>query len=220
MASRARLSREARAKEKADALFLVYQQMGQGRSLSKLYEICIMAGLKIAEKTLRNYSAKYDWQRRLLELQTADTERREREISKQVDDMNRQDAAMAQGMKALVIGGIRFHQDRMKRLAEVRKDKGLSNDQMLDMDFRDLANMARAAQQIERLARGQATSRTEIWVDVASTVVREFVLIFLGVNDMPDADQRKREFLRLGDEMVTRYYSETARRQIPTHLPE
>ena len=214
MATSNKLSRDQRMAEKADALFLVYRTMGPSRSLAALHQLATTTGLRIAESTLKRYSIKFEWQRRLLEIQSAESEKREHEVSKQVDDMNRQDAAMAQGMKALVIGGIRFHQDRMKSLADIRKASGKSDQQMLDMEFRDMAGMARTAQQIERLARGQATSRTEIWVDIAGTVVREFVIIFQAVNALPTEAERSREFLRLGDEMMTRYYSETTQRQL------
>lgn len=214
MTSRNKLSRQVRKKEKAAALFVAYQQMGTERSLSKLYELCFAIGVKVSEKTLQKYSVDFEWQRRLLEFQSKEAEMREKEVSKLVDDMNRQDAAIAGGMKGLVVAGLRFHQDKMKREAEIRKTLSQSDQQLLDMGFSDIANLARTAQTIERLARGQATSRTEVWVDVASTVVREFVLIFEAVNKIDDPALRESEFLRLGDESMTRFYSETTRRQL------
>jgi len=200
-------SLEARQREKSDCLFLVYQWMGPERSLIKLLEYATSMGLKISENTIKRYSVKFGWQRRLLENQSKESERLEQETSKIVDEMNRQDAMMAQGMKALVIAGLRYHQERMKR-------SRIEN--TINMKFSDLAGMARSAQHIERLARGQATSRTEVWVDVASTVVREFVLIFDAVNKLDSPDEREQEFLRLGDEMMTRYYSEAVKGQIDT----
>lgn len=202
MPSRNAFSRIQRMKEKADSLFLVYHQMGTDRSINKLAEFCDMAGIKISKNTLGRYSVIYDWQRRLLELQSKNAESRESEYNEIIDKMNRQDAIMAQGMKGLVAAGIKYHQQKMK------------NTQMLKMDFTSLASLAKTAQQIERLARGQATSRVDVWVDIASTVVREFVLIFQSVNRINDPEERENEFLRLGDEMVTRYYSETTKNRL------
>jgi len=203
-----------REREKADGLFLAYRNMGTGRTIVALTGLCNQIGFKIAKSTIARYSIKYEWQRKLLELESFDAERREKDVAKIVDDMNRQDAAMAQGMKGLVVGAIRYHQDRMRKLAERRRQRGEEAQPMLDMPYHDLANMARTAQQIERLARGQATSRTEIWVDIAQTVVREFVLIFIAINDIEDKSVRKQEFTRLGDEMMRRYYSETTKQQL------
>jgi hypothetical protein len=208
------MAREQRTKEKADHLFIIYQQMGADRSINRLFTVCQAVGVKTSESSLHKYSQRFEWQRRLLELQSAEAERREQDVSKQVDDMNRQDALMAQGMKAMVLGGIRYHHDQMKTKAAERIRQGLTGDQILDMDFKDIAYLGRSAQQIERLARGQATSRTEVWVDVASTVVREFVLIFAAVNGLSTPEEREREFDRLGDEMMTRLYSETTRRML------
>jgi hypothetical protein len=42
----------------------------------------------------------------------------------------------------------------------------------------------------------------------------EFALIFLSVNKIEDAEGAEREFLRLGDEMMIRYYSNTVRQGI------
>ena len=214
MVSSNRLSREAKMKEKADALFLIYQLMGADRSLKKLAELCGTVGVKISEQTIERYSTKYDWQIRLLEAERKLAEKRERDAGKLVDDMNRQDATLAQGMKALVVASLRFYQDKMKREAKIRADRGEPADQMLKMNFHDIVTLALAAQRIERLARGQVISRTEIWVEIAATVVREFVLIFEGVNSIEDENERKHEFLRRGDEMMTRYYSETIKQGV------
>lgn len=214
MASKNRVPREQRTKEKADGLFLAYQQMGEGRSLRGLAELCLMLGIKASEKSLNWYSQKFQWQRRLLDAQSKEAEKREQEAGKLVDEMNRQDAMIAQGMKALVVAGIRFHQDKIKKLVEKRQQEGLSTDQILDMSLKDITGMARTAQLIERLARGQVTSRTEIWVSVASTVVREFVIIFMAVNKIEDPEEREREYLRLGDEAMSRFYSETTKLQL------
>jgi hypothetical protein len=46
---------------------------------------------------------------------------------------------------------------------------------------------------------------------VVETVVHEFGLIFLAVNEVESKDERQREFIRLADDMVRRYYLTQAR---------
>lgn len=203
-----------RRKERADAMFLVYWQMGPTRSLDKLAELCSTLGIRTSRNTLGTYSSDFDWQQRLLDMQSKESERQEREVGRIVDQMNQQDASLAQGMKGLVVAGIKYYQDKIKKGAEIRREMGGSGEHFLEMSLNDMANLASRAQHIERLARGQVTSRTEVWVSVASTVVREFVLIFMAVNKIEDPDEREQEFLRLGDEMMKRYFSETVKRSI------
>lgn len=203
-----------RCRERSDALFTVYWQMGPERSLEKLLEVCTIAGLRISINTLKRYSGKYNWQERLLRMQAEESARREKEAGKLVDDMNRQDAMMAQGIKGLVVAGIRFYQEKIRKSSDIRRKIGESGDSTLEMSLGELVNMAQGAQRIERLARGQATSRTDVWVDIAATVVREFVLIFMAVNEMDNSNERETEFLRLGDEMITRYYNDTVKGRI------
>jgi len=202
--------RQERERVKSQALFLAYKNMGPDRTLEKLHEMCLYIGLKLAVNTIKRYSVKYGWQRQILELQSKEAEERESDVARLVDDMNKQDASLAQGMKGLVAAGINFKREHIKK-------KAGTDVQVLEMEFKDITNLARTAQQIERLARGEATSRTEVWTSVASTVVREFVLIFMAVNDIEDRDQRKDEFVRLGDEMMMRYYSEATKRSLEYH---
>ena len=52
MASNSKLSRENRMIEKANALFMIYYQMGAERSLMKLLEVASMAGVRTSESRL------------------------------------------------------------------------------------------------------------------------------------------------------------------------
>lgn len=180
-------------------LFMVYRFMGADRSLSKLLEFCGTVRVKISMGTLERYSKKFDWQRRLMELNAQDKDRQEKAISAQVEAMNHRHAQFAQGLLGLAAGGLNFFQQNMRET-----DRGKT----LLMSISELVTLYRTAQSGERLARGQATNKVEIWVDVASTVVQEFSMIFLAVNDITDPAERKAEFIRLGDDMVRRYYTE------------
>jgi hypothetical protein len=201
-----------RTKNKADFLFMVYRFLGADRSLKRLAETVHLTGITLSEKTLGRYSVRFDWQRRILEVNAQDKDRREKALAAQVEQMNQRHVQLAQGLLGLAAGGLNFFQQLMRDT-----DRGKT----LHMSIPDLIQLYRAAQSGERLARGQATNRVEIWVDVASTVVEEFSMIFLAVNDMSDPIERKAEFIRLADDMVRRYYTEAqkqlteGRRQAP-----
>lgn len=207
-----RRRRLERTKQKADFLFMVYRFLGADRSLKRLAETVRLTGVMLSEKTLERYSAKYDWQRRILEVNAVDKDRREKAFAAQVEQMNQRHVQFAQGLLGLAAGGLNFFQQLMKET-----DRGKT----LNMSIGDLISLYRTAQGGERLARGQATNRVEIWVDVASTVVEEFSMIFLAVNDLADPIERKAEFIRLADDMVRRYYTDAqkqlteGRRRVP-----
>lgn len=209
--------KQERERERTDALFLVYWQMGPSRSLMALCEVCATVGLKRHLNTFKRWSAKYDWQRRVLEKNAKEKTQREQEFSQAIDQMNERDAMMAQGMKGLIIGAINRYRSRMADDQKYRQGfaaQGVTVTPELDMDFRDMAALSRTAVNIERMARGQAINRTEVWVDIATTVVQEFAIIFMTVNKFGTEEEREAEFIRLSDDMMTRYYSQTTRKGI------
>ncbi|MFC1979345.1 hypothetical protein ACFLVS_00475 [Chloroflexota bacterium] len=205
MTNQAGYSRSQREQERADMLFMVYKFMGPGRSLMKLLESCTMMGLKISEKTLKRYSVKYEWQRRILQENAKEKETTEKSIQTQVEKMNTRHAQFAQGLFGAALAGLNNLQQDVR---DTPKGKVLS------LNVREIVDLFKASQQGERLARGQATSRIEVWVDIVQTVVKEFGLIFLAVNQIPDDEQRQAEYIRLSDEMITRYFSETTKQVI------
>jgi len=213
MAATNRALRESRERERSDGLFLVYWQMGPSRSLVRLQELCASVGLKRSLNTFKNWSVKYEWQRRILEKNAEDKTRRERDFTQAIDTMNDRDAAMAQGMKALIVGAINRYRRQMVEDQQKRQKgaaQGISVTPELDMDFRDMAVLSRTAVNIERMARGQVINRTEVWVDIAT----EFAMIFMTINKLPTEEEREAEFIRLGDEMMTRYYSQATKKGI------
>ncbi len=193
----------ARCQEKADILFVMYHQMGPERSLEKLAEVCAKVGLKgTSLKTLKWYSARFDWQRRLLELTVKLREEREQDALRQVEKMNDQHVKVNQSLLALAVAGIQYHQQELER----KRSAGLPAN--LKLSIRDIVRLVNQAQMGERLARGQATSRSEVMVEVIGTFVHEFALIFLAVNDIADSEERKREYVRRSDEMLREYYTQ------------
>ena len=215
MAVTNRSIREAREHERAEGIFLVYWQMGPSRSLKGLQELGASVGLKRSLNTYKRWSTRYDWQRRVLEKNAAEKTRREQDFSKAIDTMNDRDAMMAQGMKALIVGAVNRYRRQMIEDQEKRqKAEGRSVTPELAMDFRDMAALSRTAVNIERMARGQAINRTEVWVEIATTIVQEFAIIFMTVNKYATEGERESEFIRLADGMVTRYYSQATKKGI------
>ena len=195
-------AKQARCQEKADVMFVMYQQMGAERSLEKLADICGKVGLRGASvHTLQRYSVMFDWQRRLLEFTVKLREEREQDTLHQIDKMNEQHIKVNQGLLSLAVAGIQYHQQQLER----NRAAGLPAN--LKLEISDIVRLVAQAQTGERLARGQATSRSEVMVEVIGTFVHEFALIFLAVNDITDAAERKREYIRQSDEMLRGYYS-------------
>jgi len=199
MTNQAGHSRSQREKERADIFFILYANMGDGRSLAKLGNSIRMVGGKISDKRLEVYSSKYEWQRRVLEETAKMKDQAEKSIQQQVEKMNQQHAQIAQGLMSLVVAGLKDYQATIQQTGKLK------------LDPKDLTGLYQAAQRGERLARGQATSRVEVWLDITQTVVREFGLIFLSVYNMQDRELMKAEFIRLSDEMLNRYFSETSK---------
>jgi hypothetical protein len=202
------LWRLERTKQKAEILFMVYRFLGVDRTLPKLAEVCGQMGVKCSLRTLEKYSVRFEWQKRILELNAVEVQRREKALATQVEKMNDRHVQFAQGLLGLAAGGLNFFQQLMK---DTERGKTLA------MSIPEVVQLYRTAQTGERLARGEATSRVEVWIQLASTVVREFALIFLAVNELPDSIERKAEFIRLSDDMMRRYYSETSRTQLETY---
>lgn len=205
MPRQANLSRSERQREKAEYLFAMYRLLGTERSLTKLHEYCTVLGIRISENSLKLYSTKYEWQKRVLEENARDKQAIEKATSAQVEQMNARHAQYAQGLLALATAGLNRWQQAMR---DTERGK------VLDITVQDMISLYKAAQSGERLARGQATSRIEVWIDVAATVVKEFGLIFIAVNQLSDAESREAEFVRLSDEMIKRYFNETTKNTI------
>ena len=196
-----RLMREKRMEERSHILFLFYEQLGPDRSLELLHNMCTAVGLTVALNTLKRYSVKYEWQRKLLERSVQAKETREKEVLTQVDKMNADHIRVNQGLMGLAIAGINYYQDQLER------KKAAGQRQVLPFSAADIVRLTRQAQLGERLARGQATSRTEIMVELIGTFVQEFALIFKAVNQMPDPVDREREYIKLFDQRLHEFYS-------------
>ena len=194
-----------RAKARAEALFMVYWQLGPTRSLERLHEFCSVTGMRVSLSTVKNYSQNYGWQRKLLEIDQKAREAQESATIAQVAEMNLRHAQIARGLLGIAFAGMKKYHSMIQQSA----------DGSIGIDIDDMVKLYRAAQTGERLALGEATSRVETWTRVVETVVREFGLIFITVNEIADKEARQHEYIRLSDDMIRRYYREQVKTQDP-----
>ena len=197
------VSRKIKRQEKANYLFVIYKIMGDERSLRKLFEMCQAVGVKISEKSLQHYSSLYGWQARLLEEATAGRGQAQADLIKTVEKMNKRHADVATGLMSLAVQGISRIQTQIQQAA--RGEPGASP---FEPTVHEIARLFEVSQRGERLARGQSTSRIEVWQSVTETVVKEFALIFMAVNILETPEERREEFMLKSDDMIKRYYNE------------
>ena len=204
--------REERTAEKADALFLTYVQMGEDRSLHGLGDFVRSMGAEISDKTLERWSARFDWQSRLLKFQAEAEKKRALDGVDALAEMNSRHIRLNQALGNLAAAGINRFQDILQRSQQNGRRGSLV------MDYGDIISLISQSQRGERLARGQATSRAEVIVEVLSPVVKEIMAVFLAVNvitsDPPETQERRQaEFIKRADAVLAGYY-DTATKQI------
>ncbi|GAI02018.1 unnamed protein product, partial [marine sediment metagenome] len=81
----------------------------------------------------------------------------------------------------------------------------------LDMDLTDIGRLADLYQKGERLARGLATSKAEVIIEVLPPLVKDIFAVFLAVNvitsDPPElVRKRQSEFITRADGVMVQYY--------------
>lgn len=176
-------------RQRADAFFGIYYEMGPERSLEKLCQFCAKIGLKRALNTFKRWSALYDWQNRILELDTKLQEEREMSHLENVEAMNKSQAQDARNMRALARGG-------MSAMANILRATGT-----IDLSPQDIATLMREGTKIERLAMGEATSRVEAIIYVYNVLLMAIARIFNEINIIRDPIQRRNAFANKLDEL-------------------
>jgi len=199
-----------RADERQEYFFLVYEQMGVSRSLKRLWGLVRGVGAEISLKTLERYSSEYNWQSRILERLARHESADFQDVQDQVDRMNAEHAQTFQDIGALVTAGIKH----WKKAIEDKVKVGLGP--TLDMDFQTIGKLAQSYQYGERLARGLATSKAEVIIEVLPPLVKDMFAVFLAVNvitnDPPElVKKRESEFIQRGDQVLLTYYGKTTK---------
>ena len=194
-----------RAQERQEYFFLIYEQIGVGRSLKRLWGLVRSIGVSITLKTLERYSAQYNWQVRILERAARHESAAFLDVQDQVDRMNTEHAQMFQDIGALVTAGIKHWKAKIDERIAVGAGDGL------DMDLTDIGRLADLYQKGERLARGLATSKAEVIIEVLPPLVKDIFAVFLAVNvitnDPPElVRKRQSEFITRADGVMVQYY--------------
>ena len=196
-----------RAEERQEYFFLIYEQMGVGRSLKRLWGLVRGVGVEITLKTLERYSAGYNWQSRILERAARHEAADFVEIQDQVEQMTQDHIRVFQDIGALVTAGIKH----WKKKIDDRVAAGMGDG--LDMDLTDIGRLADLYQKGERLARGLATSKAEVIIEVLPPLVKDLFAVFLAVNvitnDPPElVRKRQAEFITRADVVMVQYYGQ------------
>ena len=163
--------------QKANALFMVYLMMGPERTLEKLFDICTDYGLKTSISALKQYSVKFDWQSQLQEANQVAQVKQKQDHSNVIMEMNDRQSRLGQAMQNLSGRGLPRIRDNITQLSA-----------------RDSVMLGDVGSKLERLARGEATTRQEITNQMISPVIYNIVTMFQQVNLLEDREERQREF--------------------------
>lgn len=197
-----------RAEERQEYFFLVYEQMGVSRTLKRLWGLVRGVGAEVSLKTLERYSSAYNWQSRILERVARHESADFQDVQAQVEQMTSEHVRTFQDIGALVTAGIKHWQ------GEIEKNVAAGMAPTLNVDLQTIGKLAQTYQYGERLARGLATSKAEIIVEVLPPLVKDIYAVFLAVNvitnDPPElVKKREAEFIQRGDQVLLTYYGKT-----------
>jgi hypothetical protein len=194
--------------ERQNFYYLIYEMIGTGRTLKKVHKLASGIGSRVALKTLQHYSAKYNWQSRLLERAARQEAAPMIEAKELLVKINQDHYQIFEDIGKLVKAGIRYH----KKQIALSEQAGLGD--VLEIPVTYLGKMAEYVQRGQRIASGQATDRIEVVYEVMAPVVKEIMAVFLAVNyiskDPPELVQRRKvEFIKRGDAILEGYYEQT-----------
>ena len=174
---------------KAELLFALYIELGSRRSVELLHERCAEVGVEISASTLANYSTNYHWQDRLVAIEAKAREVNDERLVQSIADMNRDQALIGRGLRTWAGSQLGI----LQRSGYVAKTG------------QEVAATAKVGVEIERLAMGEATSRSEVINDTLTAIVRDIIALFLTVNQLTDRDDRTREFGTGADAIIGRH---------------
>ena len=168
-----------------DLYFAIYHQIGASRSLEKLREQLFKSGLSVSMTTLQNYSAQNGWQKRLAILGVQGEAETNARLADTVVEMNERQASLGKAMQSVGAGALKVLLGRAG-----------------DLTATETGNLLAAGVKVERLARGESTSRHEITTQVINQFVVQIVAIFNEVNNITSPAERAERFATRADNMV------------------
>jgi hypothetical protein len=181
------LARALKEEQKAEGFFLFFVLMGHDRSLEKLHAHVTMLGLTISLKQLKRYSVKYNWQVRLQETNDAVKAQLGDKRVESVIAMNNRQAQLGTALQGLGYKGVQSLSARIN-----------------EMSFGDAGGLIERGVKVERMAMGEATSRTEARVHAYTEMVGSILEVFQTVAEKHALPQNViDEFVIGADSVVT-----------------
>ena len=185
-------SNQVAAQQRADNFFDIYMMLGEERSLTKLQDVLADGGLQVSLNTLKNYSSNFNWQLRLQTAHDTAMAQKAEETAKSLEGMNTRQANL--GGLAQSLAGRNLRNSFMQMEA---------NPEQIIWSPTDIARMMTEGARLERLARGEVTSRSEARIQAYSVMVNQIVGVFAEVANIYDLPQQAiDEFVRRADVLV------------------
>lgn len=176
------------AATRADLLLAVYIELGSERSLALLHSRLTTLGVKTSLSTLKRYSSKFDWPRRVAELEAQAARRREGGHLKAALAIHDRQSQLARALQGA--GGAALQQ-LIADAARIREMKPSDITRLLELGMR-----------AERDAAMGSTDRRRLALAMANLVTEEVVALFERVNSITDEGSRARTFASGLDSIV------------------
>lgn len=168
------------AATRADLLLAVRMELGSERSLSFVHDHLATLGVKISLSTLKRYSSKFDWPRRIAEFEAQAARRREGghlQAALAIHDRQSQLARALQGA-----GGA--------ALQQLIADAG----RIREMKPSDITRLLELGMRAEREASIGSADRRRLALAMANLMTEEVVALFERINSITDEGSRARAF--------------------------
>lgn len=194
------------ARERSEPYRLIYLVLGERRSPAAVLETAASMGVRNppSEKTIARWRGDFGW---VKDAEEYDARRRAEHTEVLLEDqfaIDRRHAQVGRTLQQLALQGV-------NRLAP--EQGGI---RVLSSDVRpgDVARLAQAGVQIERLATGLATDRVEVLTQVWNAITVQVVELFLQVNVIEDPNARALRFGQGVDAIVAQQLAPATRRRI------
>ncbi len=172
-----KLSKHQVQKERANAMFGLYYELGPGRSLQILHDKLAYLGLKLALNTLKTYSVQGQWQSRVIEMDAKVKIEQERNQVNRIIKMNEEQALAGRLMRSIGTQEFARLQRRVQKAIDMAKEKGKNID-LAFLSPEQAATLIIQGSRVERMAMGQPTERKEMVVTLWNVFAVQVAPIF------------------------------------------
>ena len=184
-------TRAAKKKARADAFFIIYYDMGPERSLEILQNHVAELGLRRALNTFKRYSVQYDWQNRVIELDTRRQEREQTDKEHVRSQMVERHSRIGKTFQSLAMAGAYTFQQALER------------GEQLNFSASEMATLAKTGTDLELRAAGEPTLRMEVTTVLYNVLIARIARIFQEVNRLPNPEARENRFALMVDQAQT-----------------